>query len=77
MMGQVSFPSSAEIGVRPYTRESLLKYGYEEDEESLEEGDEGWDEEGRRSWSNESEDFGGEEVGPLPEDDDSDDNDEE
>lgn len=40
-VGKVSFPARAEAtGIRPYTRETLLKYEYEEEEEiDAEEGD--------------------------------------
>lgn len=79
MVGQVSFPSTADLGVRPYTRESLLKYGNDDEEDYSDENEDAWgDEEGRRGgWTNESDDFGSDDVSPLPEDDDSDDNDEE
>ncbi|MCX6024421.1 MAG: hypothetical protein NTZ05_22365 [Chloroflexi bacterium] len=93
LAGQVSFPGSADSGgVRPYTRDSLLKYGYEDEEEYQDENDDSWDEDGgsgggggggsgsnRRgsSWTAESDDLSPEDASPLPEDDDRDDNEEE
>jgi len=77
MAGQVSFPGAGDLGVRPYTRESLLKYGYDDDDDLGGDDDDRWEDEGRRSWSNADDDFSMEDTSPLPDDDDRDNDDDE
>lgn len=75
MAGTLSFPATADTGFRSYTRDTLLRYGYEDEDEGEEgrypdETSESWGENRGRSWRGEVEEPENDQVQPLPEEDD-------
>lgn len=70
MAGRLSFPSRADSGFRPYIKESILRYGWEEVEDAEEEED-------TTEWEEGSSEEGGIVAESLPEERDDDDEEEE
>lgn len=71
LAGTLSFPV-ADTGFRPY-RDTLVRYGYEDEEDAPEDSSESWEDEGRNTWHGEVEEPENDRVQSLPEEDDDDD----